>query len=144
MLLINKLKSFEGFSEIEKNIAQNVFDYHKSILEMNIEEFSELNHVSNSTIVRFCQKLGFKGFSDFKITLASEINTFSKISDRIEVDMPFNQEDTLEDLPKIFLNLYHQSITDIYSYIDMKEIEKIALVLEKASLISLWAQGPSL
>ncbi len=144
MLLVNKLKNIEGFSETEKTLARFVLEKPSDVMQMNIEAFSSANFVSNSTIVRFCQKLGFKGFSDFKINLASEINTFTILEDRIEVDMPFSNEDSFDSLPKTFLNLYYQTLTDIYPHINMNEIQKIAKVLNNADLISLWAKGPSL
>lgn len=144
MLLINKLKNIENFSEIENKLADYVLSNYKNIVNMTIDEFSSENYVSNSTIVRFSQKLGFKGFSDFKITLVSEINTFTKSDKRVEVDVPFTKEDSFQDLPNIFLNLHHQSITDIYSHIDMNQVERLAKKLHEAQLISLWAQGPSL
>ena len=144
MLLVNKLRNSEGFSQIEKRLAQYVLNHPQEVMQMSIEEFSQTNYVSNSSVVRFTQKLGFKGYPDFKINLASELHTFTLQNERIQVDMPFSQEDSMGDLPKIFLNLYHQSLTDIYPHIDMEKIEHIAHLLDEATLISCLAQGPSL
>lgn len=144
MNLLNTLKKTEALSDFETNIANYILENSRSVINMNIDELSSVNYVSNSSIVRFCQKLGFKGFSDFKIKLASEINSFTLDSERIEIDMPLSPLDKQEDIPKIFLNLYHQALLDVFPHIDMNQITKIAKTLNEATLISLWAQGPSL
>lgn len=42
-------------------------------LYMNLEEMSDQLYTSSATIVRFCQKLGFKGFNEFKYQLRQQL-----------------------------------------------------------------------
>lgn len=42
-------------------------------LYMNLEEISNQLYTSSATIVRFCQKLGFKGFNEFKYQLRKQL-----------------------------------------------------------------------
>lgn len=50
------------------------FEHHfPQCLYMNLEEMSEQLYTSGPTIVRFCQKLGFKGFNEFKYQLRQQL-----------------------------------------------------------------------
>lgn len=144
MLLFNKLKAQEGLSDSEKMIAQFVIDRPRDVIDMNIDEFANLNYVSNSSIVRFCQKLDFKGFSDFKIRLASEINTFLVSDKRVEVDMPIGPNTPPKEISTTFLNLYFQTLTDAHTVLDIDSLEEVAKVLEDADVITILATGPSM
>lgn len=143
MVLLEELKRNECFTKTEQQIAQFIIENTREVVNMNIEYFSSLNYVSNSTVVRFCQKIGFKGFSDFRIKLATELNDFLIDDKRIEESIPFSSEATTEEVSKTLLNLYYQSITDTYDSFDLKKIEEAANCLRNSSLISLWGQGPS-
>lgn len=143
MILINKLKNKDSFSESEQVIVDYILSNPKDIPNMHIEQLSALTYVSNSTIVRFAQKLGFKGFSDFKIKLASEINSFLIENERIEVDMPILADDTNETINKNFLNLHYHALTDAFHSIDLDELRQCAKLINESSLITLWGRGPS-
>jgi Transcriptional regulators len=56
------------------------------IIYLTIVEFSEKVIVGEATIIRFCRKLGFKGFQDFKMILAQELSINSQ-STRIVSDV---------------------------------------------------------
>ena len=142
MIIYDTLKAFKG-TESEEQMARFVVKHTKEVLKLNIEQFATMNYVSNSSVVRFCQKLGFKGYSDFKLKLALEINTFLLNNQRIEVDMPILPNATDSEISTTFLNLYHQTITDVHQNLDMAQLHKVARVLENASFISIWATGPS-
>lgn len=142
MIIYDTLKALKG-TESEEQMARFIVKHTKEVLELNIEQFATLNYVSNSSVVRFCQKLGFKGYSDFKLNLALEINTFLINNQRIEVDMPILPNASDSEITATFLNLYHQTLADVHRSIDMEQLRKVARVLENASFISIWATGPS-
>ena len=49
MLLFNRLRTIDSLSDSEKMIAQFVLDRPREVIDMNIDEFANLNYVSNLT-----------------------------------------------------------------------------------------------
>jgi DNA-binding MurR/RpiR family transcriptional regulator len=62
----------DTLSERERRIAEHILKDPASAVHPSIEELSESAGVSVSTLVRFVKKLGFKGYQQFRIALASE------------------------------------------------------------------------
>ena len=60
----------------EKKVADLILDSGKAIIYSTMSDIKEKTTVGDATIIRFCQKLGFSGFSDLKIEIAKE--DFSK------------------------------------------------------------------
>ncbi|MBR7110314.1 MAG: MurR/RpiR family transcriptional regulator [Clostridia bacterium] len=61
---------YDSFSKSEKKIADFVMENPNAILPMYITELAERSGSSEATIVRFCRKLGFDGYQQFKLALA--------------------------------------------------------------------------
>uniref|UniRef100_UPI003F4E8896 MurR/RpiR family transcriptional regulator n=1 Tax=Klebsiella pneumoniae TaxID=573 RepID=UPI003F4E8896 len=45
----------------------------EEIIHLSITEVAERSETSESSVVRLCKRLGYKGFQDFKIHLAKEV-----------------------------------------------------------------------
>ncbi len=69
------LQFYPEMNKAEKQVAQKTLDCPRKIIHMSISELSKFCEVSETTIFRFCNKLGFKGFQEFKINLALTIAT---------------------------------------------------------------------
>lgn len=144
MNLITKMKKNALFTESEAKIADFVISHPKETVNLTVQELAAQTYSAQSSIVRFCQKMGFKGFRDFKIHLASELNSFSMISERINVDLPFEKDAKNEEIMSIFLNLHRQTVMETYNGLHLASLEHVAEKIIKADVISLWGQGPSL
>lgn len=59
-------KNYEHFSDIDENIAKFVLNCKDKIGNMGINEVAQKSFASKSSVLRFSQKLGFSGFSEFK------------------------------------------------------------------------------
>lgn len=70
LYLIHSMR--ERFSEREQRIADYILSNPAKAVHPSIEELAESIGVSVSTLVRFVKKLGFKGYQQFRIILASE------------------------------------------------------------------------
>jgi RpiR family carbohydrate utilization transcriptional regulator len=66
-------RDLSNFRSTERRVAQVFLDNPAAIVGLSVTEVSDLADVSDATVVRFCQRLGFSGFAEFKIQLASEI-----------------------------------------------------------------------
>lgn len=62
------------FNELEIGVYNYIIQNKNSVSYMRIRELADETHVSTSTILRLCKKLGCDGFSEFKIKLKMEIN----------------------------------------------------------------------
>jgi RpiR family carbohydrate utilization transcriptional regulator len=57
----------------ERKLADYVIDAPREVLDLTMTDFAVRAGVSQPTIARFCQALGFSGFREFKIRLAQSV-----------------------------------------------------------------------
>ncbi|HET7265709.1 MAG TPA: MurR/RpiR family transcriptional regulator [bacterium] len=57
----------------EKKLVGRVLDKPTKTLELSISELAADSGVSEATIVRTCQRLGYKGYPEFKLALAADL-----------------------------------------------------------------------
>lgn len=91
LLLIETQK--DSFSKTGKKIAAYVLKNPEKTAYMSLTELSDTLDVSEGSIVRFSQKLGFTGFHPFKIAVAISQNREKNLSETID----WSQKDKLKD-----------------------------------------------
>lgn len=89
--------SLHSLTKKELEILQYVHNHSQEVSQMSIQAFAKEIHYSTSTVLRFCRKLGFSGFPEFKYSLktnknienttTSNIQSFSKIKSSIFMDL---------------------------------------------------------
>lgn len=62
----------------EQIIYQYFKDHLNNIVYLSLSDICKELYVSNATVIRFCQKLGFKGFNELKFQLKNELNLTNK------------------------------------------------------------------
>ena len=72
-----------SLSPKELEIMQYVHDHSDAITSMSIQAFAKEINYSTSTVIRFCRKLGFSGFPEFKyflknLNVQKELNPISR------------------------------------------------------------------
>lgn len=71
--LIKELKEQEGFSDSEKMIAGFLLENYRGLAALSTRQLAKLTYTSSAAIVRFSQKMGFEGYTDFKIQFMAEM-----------------------------------------------------------------------
>jgi len=79
--------AFTSEDRTEKHIAQTTLAHLSEIDTMTVEKMAELCGVSESTFLRFCRKIGYSSFTDFKVRLS---NTLQKY---LFINTPFSTKD---------------------------------------------------
>ncbi|MEG0277185.1 MAG: MurR/RpiR family transcriptional regulator [Coprobacillus sp.] len=95
------------FTHQEKTIVKYIQDNPEDILNYNAKELSKLIYVSSPTIIRFTQKLGFKGYQDFQLSYVKEYMLLKKNQTK-----SLNKESTIEDVIITIPNIYSQVIDE--------------------------------
>ncbi|MBS5983912.1 MAG: MurR/RpiR family transcriptional regulator [Clostridium butyricum] len=91
MIILDQLKDKIKFTRLELEIIEYITENFKKILHMTADELGAVTYTSTSSIIRLCQKLGFKGYKEFKVQLAIEINSFNLSEERIREEIPFKK-----------------------------------------------------
>ncbi len=112
--LLGKLKDKSNFSDTEKVISDYITENFRELANLSTRQLAKKTFTSSAAIVRFSQKLGFEGYSDFKTKFVSEMmRNIGKPQDTFISDV-----DTVNEiLEKVFcievesLNETHEKIT---------------------------------
>lgn len=79
-------KNRQKLNENEQNILEYFFKNIDKISSLTIKEVCKQNYIVANTLIRFCKKLGFSGYSEFKTVLTLSLNNKIVIDDSISLD----------------------------------------------------------
>ena len=99
----NLLKSmesrFDGFSKGQKNIARYILEHYEKAAYMTAAKLGALVNVSESTVVRFANELGYDGYPAFQAALRELVRTNLTSFQRVEVsDSIIGDRDVLDQV----------------------------------------------
>jgi DNA-binding MurR/RpiR family transcriptional regulator len=122
----------------DRRIADVVLANPETVIFLSISELAELTETAKSTIVRFCQQLGLRGFHELKLRLAQETATVAQhVGDDItETDSPG------EILSKV-VRADRQTLLDATATVDGSALEASVRLLVRAQSILFAAVGTS-
>lgn len=127
---ITLLKSnFDSFTKSEQKLARYLLDNPTSILNGTIDIITRAAGSSNAAMVRLCQKLGFKGYSEFKFSMHRALVTH--VTDDLS---PADEISPLQGL----LNIYVSYINQLPQFVRTEELQKAARVICSANRIAIW------
>ena len=127
--------SMSKFTKTEEELANYILQHPEEVSQLTISQIAKKLHISPATITRFCQKLAFSGFNEFK----HELKRF--------VDLR-NSPIHMKDLKQVdyFAKLYqdHMSIIDDTFHItSYEDIQKAVSFLTNAKRIHVYGIGSS-
>ena len=64
---LNELKRMNKLTSTEQGIVNYILTNPEELEKISSRQLAELTYTSPATVVRICQKLGFSGYSEFKI-----------------------------------------------------------------------------
>ncbi|MGM0904033.1 MAG: MurR/RpiR family transcriptional regulator [Bacillota bacterium] len=114
--------SMEKFTSSEAELANYIIAHPEEISQLSISQIAKKNHLSPATITRFCQKLSFSGFNEFKHELKRYIdlkNRPTKTSDIKEIDY-FSKlyQNHLEIIEGTFRNITYPVLQEAVSLLN--------------------------
>lgn len=67
------IQNIQELNDLEMSVYQYVMQHQDAIPYMRIREVASNSHVSTTTILRFCKKMGCDGYSEFKLKMKEHI-----------------------------------------------------------------------
>ncbi|WP_156858029.1 MurR/RpiR family transcriptional regulator [Oceanobacillus sp. AG] len=122
----------------EKKIIKFIEKHQEEIIHLSITELAERSETSESSVVRLCKRLGYKGFQDLKIHLAREVVPSEKqIHEAIE-----KNDNTVTIKKKVFQSNI-QALYDTLEVINDEEIQLAIKAISNARSIEFYGTGGS-
>ncbi|MFV0466017.1 MAG: MurR/RpiR family transcriptional regulator [Lachnospiraceae bacterium] len=110
--------------------------------KLSIHVLSEKSYTSPATIIRFCKKLGFRGYKEFIVSLNYELALRS--SKNKDIGEEINKGDSLEDIVDKVTYRNIQALEDTRKLVDLDEMQRCIDVLVAAKTVGLFGIGSSL
>lgn len=122
----------------EKKVAQYILENPKEIIHLSITELADNSSASEATVFRLCNKLGYKGYQELKINLASVVvQPIENIYEEI------NESDDMYIIMHKIMNSNIKSIERTFKINKSNELLKAEEIIANSSKIMFFGMGGS-
>ena len=135
-MIISKLEKKENFTNNENEIADYILKHLDEVHLLSAESLAK------KAFVRFCRKLGVKGYRDFQRSLDKEVEEMMKIKGLLSEE-PVNSETKYDEIISIIPSLYERVIGATKLNLDTPVMEKIIEKLKNVKKIEIYGTGIS-
>ncbi|WP_205015618.1 MurR/RpiR family transcriptional regulator [Streptococcus porcinus] len=124
-------------------IAQTIIEHLGEIERISLDDLAKLSYSSKSSIVRFAQALGYKGWTDFLPALLSERFYSDAHYSDIDHNLPFQEEDSSQAIIQKIATIAKESIQDTADKMSTEALERVGQELGKAGRIIVFGLSPN-
>jgi DNA-binding MurR/RpiR family transcriptional regulator len=136
--LIRIRSTIESLKPAERAIAEYVLAQAERIVQMSVSELAAEVGVGESTVIRFCRALNYKGYQEFKLRLAQDlVEPIAYIHENISFS------DSAEILAQKIFQTNLQAVQDTMRSLDPEMVEVAAKMLARARRIDIYGAGYS-
>lgn len=135
-------KNKHSFSKTENTLAKFFLSNEKKIVNMTIAQISEKTDISQTSIFNFVKTLGFTGFQDFKISIASN-NTYKTKDRHITVYSDIKPDDSAIEIADKVISFNELSLKTLKESLTQENITKIIDIVNHSETLHFYGQGGS-
>lgn len=132
---------YYSFTPAEKKLADYILSAQDCISRMSISELAGACSVADATVSRFCRRLGYKGYPDFKIAIANA--SIHRLEDN-PLSGEITREDTLETISQKLLNASATAMVQTREVLDLNAVAQAAALLRNSTSVLCMGQGGSM
>lgn len=136
--LIQIKEAENSFTSTEKNIAEYILEHSADIPYYSAQILAKKSKTSAAAVIRFSKKLGYKGFSELKMSLAS-----SKQNEEENIDIVVEETDDLTTLIQKLCQLNTTTVAKTYQMINANVLQNAINLIKKADTVYLFGVGSS-
>lgn len=122
----------------ERTVADYVVGYPNSVISLSIAQLAQRAGVSQPTVARFCQAMGFDGFRAFKLALAQCLAGGVSF-----VHCDVQPDDTTAEVKAKVFDRAITALTNVRNSLDTKALNRAIALLAAAERIEFYGLGNS-
>ncbi|PFI60700.1 transcriptional regulator [Priestia megaterium] len=132
--MIGTIKSFyPSLTKTEQKIANIVLERMEEVVYYSVTQLADTAQVGETTIIRFCRKLGYKGYHEFKLAIATDLSEKQEIIN--------NEQST--DMVVPIASYIKDAIDETVNKIDQNTLDQSVNALNVAKRIYFFGVGTS-
>lgn len=137
------IKNRGSFSEIDKRIADHFKKLDKEVINKTLANLSEETGISEGSFYKFVKKLGFSGFQDFKISVASNVHHVEDNNETLTAFTDISKSDSPYEIAQKVINSNKDSIDKLILSLEEEDLNNALDLLYEAETIHFFGQGAS-
>jgi DNA-binding MurR/RpiR family transcriptional regulator len=130
------------FTPSEKKIADFILANQDGLAYLSIGQLAAGAAVAEATVSRFCRRLGFRNFVEFKLTAANTALRFKPANNPLSGQI--ERTDTVEDICRKLYSAEVDALAQTMEVLDAAEVVRAADLLENARRVLFMGQGGSM
>lgn len=137
MGLIKQMKALKNLTERERDICAYILENPEKIWSMTSRELGHCTFTSAASVTRFCQKLGVKGFPEFKVKFTSELHSMETDEGTERITMS-EHENTVSMINKA-MEIQRRGVEDTRKELSYQQILRASRLISEADYIDFYA-----
>jgi DNA-binding MurR/RpiR family transcriptional regulator len=131
-----------SLSPSERRAADYLVAFPTQAVQLGITALAECAGTSSAAIIRLANRLGYKGFSDLRMSLAKEV--FSSEPSQKDFLLPnLSASASANDIVKTMVGLTSESVAGIDKVLDRPTLESVVEIIRKAKHVLISGIGAS-
>ncbi|MGN7383862.1 Uncharacterized HTH-type transcriptional regulator ybbH [Chlamydia abortus] len=136
LLMINSI--YSSLTKSEKKVADTVMKDPEAAVFYTITDLAEKADVGETSVIRLCRKLGFKGYQEFKLSIVQDLaSPAEQIMGEIE------ENDNMETIAKKITAHNTQALHNALSLLNEQHLNKVADAIIRADRLFFCGVGSS-
>jgi len=130
--------TYASLRAAEQRVADFILKHPEELIHLTVTELADKTQTSESTVVRLCQKIGYKGYQEFKIMLARDLVG--------PAETVYEEIVATDDIPTLKQKVFAanaQALKDTMEVLQNDELERAVLALAQARRVEIYGIGGS-
>ncbi len=136
--LIRIRSVYNTLAPAERKVADFITENYKQVIYMSVTQLAEAVGVGDSTVIRFCQNAGFRGYQELKLVLAKD-----SVEPSEDLSEGITAADSLESMVKKLGYASKNSLDDTIKMLNVVDLERAIAAIIQARRIEFFGAGPS-
>ena len=134
MSLLQDMKKHKNLTEREQDIRRFIMEHPEKIEEMSSRELGHATFTSAASVTRFCQKLGTKGFPEFKLQLVRELQ-YGTAEEEI---VTMSERENVVTMVRKATQVQKQAIEETKKELSYSQLVKVGRMIAEASCVDFY------
>lgn len=135
-------REYYTFTMSEKKVADFILSNQDALPYLSISQLAEGAAVAEATVSRFCRRVGFRNFAEFKVNTANTSLRFKPANNPLSGQI--EQTDTVESICQKLYTAEMEAISQTMELLRPESVLAAADLLEKAGRVLCMGQGGSM